>query len=59
VVARTQVANERAPGAELDARELLYAVALLSRPVPVNRFDFDYNSRMVMVFIEGLRHAPG
>jgi AcrR family transcriptional regulator len=43
---------------KLDARDLLYAVALLCQPVPAAGFDFDYNRRMAMVFVEGLRHAP-
>ena len=44
---------------QLDARELLHAVALLCQPLPAAGFDFDYNRRMVMVFIEGARHASG
>jgi len=44
---------------QLDARELLYAVALLCHAVPAAGFDLDYNRRMAMVFIDGLRQAPG
>lgn len=44
-------------GLELDARELLYAVALLCQPMP--GFDFDCNRRMVAVFIGGLRRSAG
>ena len=39
--------------------KLLYAVALLCQPLPATGFDFDYNRRMAMVFIEGARHASG
>jgi AcrR family transcriptional regulator len=42
-------------GTGIDARELLIAVSLLCQPVPAAGLDFDYNRRMVMVFIEGLR----
>ena len=56
------LADLRAAGeldSELDARELLYAVGLLGQPVPADGFDFDYNRRMAMVFVEGLRHPAG
>jgi len=42
-------------GGRADARELLYAVALLCQPVPT--VSADYNRRMAMVFIEGLHSA--
>ncbi|MGH7921168.1 MAG: TetR/AcrR family transcriptional regulator [Candidatus Dormibacteraceae bacterium] len=54
------IADARATGeiaSELDARELLYAIALLCQPVP--GFDFEYNRRMAAVFVEGLRHSSG
>ncbi|WP_120004125.1 TetR/AcrR family transcriptional regulator [Nesterenkonia muleiensis] len=44
--------------AELDARELLYAIGLLCQPVPAADISEDYNHRMVAVFVEGLRHSP-
>lgn len=44
--------------AAVDARELLYAVGLLCQPVPVDGFEFDYNRRMAVVFVDGLRRAP-
>lgn len=56
------IADARAAGeidSALDARELLYAVALLCQPVSAAGIDEDYNHRMVAVFIEGLRHPPG
>lgn len=52
------LAEARAAGeieSDLDARELLYAVALLSHPVPGLGAADDYNRRMVAVFIAGLR----
>jgi AcrR family transcriptional regulator len=52
------LADARAAGeidSDLDALDLLYAVALLCQPVPAAGYGFDYNRRIVMVFIEGLR----
>jgi AcrR family transcriptional regulator len=52
------LADVRAAGetaVELDAGELLVALSLLCQPVPTAGFDDDYNRRMAMVFIGGLR----
>jgi hypothetical protein len=52
------LADARAAGeidCDLDALDLLHAVAVLCQPVPAAGYGFDDNRRMVMVFIEGLR----
>lgn len=42
--------------ADVSARDLLYAVALLCIPAP--GAGAEYNLRMVAVFLDGLRHRP-
>lgn len=39
---------------DINAKDLLHAVALLCQPIPDE--DFAYNRRMAAVFIDGLRH---
>jgi AcrR family transcriptional regulator len=55
LLADARAAGEIGDG--VDARELLYAVALLCQPVPT--VGADYSRRMAMMFIDGLHAASG
>ena len=54
----TAAVEAREVNQRLDAAELLCALSLLCQPVPSDRFDADYNRRMVSIFIEALRRTP-
>lgn len=43
--------------ADINARELLFALAMLCHPVPAAGIDPDYTLRMASVFIDGLRRT--